>query len=393
VFAQDSWSVGKRLTMNYGIRWDLDVPVKHWRSGVPFGKTDYNNFGPRFALSYDLTDRGRTFLKMTSGVYYDRIWGNDSLNMFTFKDDPLRVSATWTRTTPGAPVFPQTFATKPATLPAGVLDAMIMPDDAHIPTNAQVVGSFEHLLASNLAFTASAIYTRSWYKQFTLDTNLGWNAAANNGQGAYTRIDPGYRRITQLQLSAPAEYAAGIVELERRGSKLGFSANTTFARSRQVDGIADQHTYELSGFDNDYGPNGDTPAIRAALSGYYNIGTAVQISSAFRVRTGLPVSANAAGLDLNGDGVLGDRTPGFAPGAFRAPANNSLDLRFTYTLPVGADRRIQAYVESYNILNHENVRTVLTDYGPVTGTPKARWLEPNLWFPPREVQLGLRFAF
>ena len=129
------------------------------------------------------------------------------------------------------------------------------------------------------------------------------------------------------------------------------------------------------------------------MSGYYNIIDAVQLSGAFRIRTGLPISATAAGVDLNGDGVLGDRTPGFAPGSFRAPANNSLDARLTWTVPMGSARRLQLYLESYNLLNHENVRTVLTDYGAINGSPKSRWLEPNLWFPPREVQLGMRFSF
>ena len=171
--------------------------------------------------------------------------------MFIFKDDPLRIQGTWTRTTPGAPVYPQTFATRPAVIPAGVIDAMIMPDDANIPTNAQIVGSFEHLLGPSLAITLSGIYTRSWFKQFTLDSNLGWNPAANGGAGGYIRIEPAYRRITQLQLLAPAEYAGGIVELEKRGSKVGFTGNLTLAYSRQIGGIEDQHTYELNGFDAD----------------------------------------------------------------------------------------------------------------------------------------------
>lgn len=105
------------------------------------------------------------------------------------------------------------------------------------------------------------------------------------------------------------------------------------------------------------------------------------------------MTAVASGVDLNGDGVLSDRTPGTKVGQFRAPANQSVDLRLTWSLPLGRARRLQTYVESYNLLNHENVRTVLNDYGSNPATPKNRWLEPNLWFPPREVQFGVRFAF
>jgi hypothetical protein len=392
-FLQDSWQPNSRMTINYGVRYDIDFPVKHWRSGQPFGKTDYNNFGPRFAVSYDLTGRGRTFAKVTSGVYYDRIWGNDSLNMFIFKDDPLRVQATWRPTDPGAPVYPNVFGSPPAVIPRAIVDAMIMPDEANIPTTAQAVGTFEHMLTNNVALTVSGVYTRSWHKQFTIDRNLVWNPALNNGAGGYTRPDPNFRRITQLQLSAPAEYVGGIVELERRSARLGVTGNLTLSRSRGVEGVNDLYTYQQNGFSADYGPQPDSPAVRGTVSAYYNVTSAIQVSASFRARSGLPVNANAAGVDLNGDGVLGDRTPGMAAYSFRAPANQSTDVRFTWTVPLGGSRRLQIYTESYNVLNHENVRTVLNDFGVDPSTPKNRWLEPNLWFPPREVQLGVRFAF
>jgi hypothetical protein len=394
-FVQDSWQLNKRLTVNYGLRYDLDLPVEYWKTGTPFGKTDYNNFGPRAALSYDLTGQGHSFLKVTSGVFYDRIWGNDSLNMFIFKDEPIRISATWTPTTPGAPVFPNVFPTQPAVIPRAAIDAMIMPDDANVPTTAQVVGTFEHMLTTTLAFRVDGVFTRSWDKQFTIDTNLGWDDALNGGRGGYYRLDPNYRRITQRLFDAPAEYEGLIVELNRRGSKLGASGNVTFARSRNIDllTVDDLHTYQLHGFDNDYGPNANTPTVRFNVAGFYNISRAFQVSGAFKLRSGLPVNPVAAGLDLNADGVLGDRTPTMAPFSFRGPSMNSLDLRLTWTLPLGQSRRLQTYLEGFNLLNHENVSNVLNDYGPTPGAPKSLWLAPALWFPPREIQLGFRLVF
>jgi hypothetical protein len=396
-FVQDSWQLGRRLTMNYGLRYDLDMPVKYWKTGTPFGKTDYNNFGPRLALSYDLTGKGHTFVKMSSGVFYDRIWGNDSLNMFIFKDAPERITATWTPTTAGAPTFPNVFGSPPAVIPRAAIDAMIMPTDANVPTTAQLVGTFEHMLTPNLSFRVDGVYTRSWHKQFTIDTNIAFDQSLNAGLGGYNRIDPNYRRITQVQFGAPAEYQGAIVEVNQRGSKIGLTGNLTIARSRNIDllRLNDLHTYQVNGFDADYGPNADTPTVRGTVSGYYNINKSFQVSGAFKARSGLPVDPTAAGLDLNGDAVLGDRTPTLAPFSFRSPGMNSLDLRVTWNVPVGLGqgRRLQVYLESFNIANHENVATVLNDYGPNPLTPKSLWLAPALWFPPREVQLGFRLAF
>jgi len=61
--------------------------------------------------------------------------------------------------------------------------------------------------------------------------------------------------------------------------------------------------------------------------------------------------------------------------------------------PAPPEPAVQAYLESFNIANHENIATVLNDYGPNPVTPKGLWLAPALWFPPREVQLGFRFQF
>ena len=152
-------------------------------------------------------------------------------------------------------------------------------------------------------------------------------------------------------------------------------------------------TYEVNGFDPDYGPAAGFPRRARHCQRLLQHQQAIQLSGAFRARTGLPVNGVASGVDLNGDGVLGDRTPGMKPYSFRAPANNSVDVRLTWTVPLGESRRVQAYAESYNILNHENVRTVLNDFGSNPMAPKNRWLEPNLWFPPREVQFGLRLSF
>jgi hypothetical protein len=113
----------------------------------------------------------------------------------------------------------------------------------------------------------------------------------------------------------------------------------------------------------------------------------------FRARTGFAVNPVATGLDLNGDAVFGDRTPTLEPFSFRMPGASSVDVRFNWNAPLGSVRRLQFYVESFNLLNRKDVRTVLNSYGPDPSTPGPRWMEPSSYFPPREVQLGMRFAF
>jgi len=92
-FAQDTWRVTKRLSLTYGIRWEVNPPPKITEGpdflsvtrvdspatlalaplGTQLWKTTYNNFAPRFGLAYQLSQRrGReTVLRGGIGIFYD----------------------------------------------------------------------------------------------------------------------------------------------------------------------------------------------------------------------------------------------------------------------------------------------------------------------------------
>jgi hypothetical protein len=92
LYVQDSFRWTKRLTVNYGLRWDyFGVPseknnlfyqltpanggtlVQVGAGGGPSSlyNKDYNNFAPRFAVSYDLTGKGETVVRAGWGMFYD----------------------------------------------------------------------------------------------------------------------------------------------------------------------------------------------------------------------------------------------------------------------------------------------------------------------------------
>jgi hypothetical protein len=72
---------------------------------------------------------------------------------------------------------------------------------------------------------------------------------------------------------------------------------------------------------------------------------------------------------------------------------NSLDARVAWTVPMPGITRLQVYLETFNLLNKENVALVNNNYGLIAGSPAATWLRPTQYFPPREIQLGARFSF
>jgi len=68
-FAQDTWKVGDRLTINPGIRYEQETMsgtiIKDWQLK--------NNWAPRIGAAYDVTGDGRTKLYGNYGIFYARI--------------------------------------------------------------------------------------------------------------------------------------------------------------------------------------------------------------------------------------------------------------------------------------------------------------------------------
>ncbi len=192
-----------------------------------------------------------------------------------------------------------------------------------------------------------------------------------------------------------AEYTGVVLEARKR-TRTGFffATNATFARAfDQGDNFStplnDQRFPEA-----EYGPQVDTPSFRMTANGSYEINRFVSISAIFKARTGFAYDGRVGStVDLNSDGNFNDRVPGFTRNSFRMDGTHSLDLRFTWNVPMGGSRRLQTTIEAFNVYNRDNMRSVDNQWGTNPAAPGAGFGLPLSYFSPREVQLGFNFMF
>jgi hypothetical protein len=97
LFVQDDWRVKPRVTVNLGLRYEINTVPKERNNlqgnfdpnaptgveQVGFGSTspyggDHNNFGPRLGLAWDVFGTGRTVLRAGGGILYEQL----SLDVF-----------------------------------------------------------------------------------------------------------------------------------------------------------------------------------------------------------------------------------------------------------------------------------------------------------------------
>ncbi len=102
-YAQDSWKISPKLTANYGLRYDVTgypvhTPInanstaaeKAFGVGEGF-PTRLNNFAPRLGLAFDPHGDGRTVIRGSYGIYFDRIPGSLELQAIKFNTNDIPI--------------------------------------------------------------------------------------------------------------------------------------------------------------------------------------------------------------------------------------------------------------------------------------------------------------
>ncbi len=250
-YAQDTWKISKKLTLNYGLRYEKSFLPQPTVTDPNYPATgnipSYNkDFAPRLSLSYSLNDR--TVLRAGYGIFYARFLGN-GLDTLFLGNSKYQVSISANSTTAGAPVFPN-IVPNAASVPAGTVNVTFA-DQAHFrnPYTQQGTVALEHQLTRDMVLTTTYIWSRGLQIWTSRDLNLNpptttgtyiIDDASGSQVGAFTtplwtsKPDPRYAHIYEVDNGGQSWYNGLALQLTKRMSH-GLSAGVSYTWSHAID--------------------------------------------------------------------------------------------------------------------------------------------------------------
>jgi hypothetical protein len=233
LFGQDTWKLSRRLTLTYGLRWELNT-APHEKSGneprtvtgfdspsttvlapqgTPLYETTYNNFAPRIGFTYQLREDpgAETIVRGGFGVFYD-VGNGESSAAFAQGTYPY---ATVKRISNVLLPLSNADAT-PAPLTAVPVQASILafdPDFA-LPYTLQYSFGLEQSLGSNQSLSVSYVGARGHRllrkEAFSaLPQFISVGVIRNAAVSAYDSLQVQYQRRLTRGLQALASYTFG----------------------------------------------------------------------------------------------------------------------------------------------------------------------------------------
>jgi Carboxypeptidase regulatory-like domain/TonB dependent receptor len=417
LYAQDEWRAGARLTLNLGLRYDLQF--------LKTIDTDRNNVSPRVGFVWTPTASQDLLVRGGAGIFFDRVPLRASANALLSAGNTTDVTqlrqpqvSGLLPTQTGAPVFPEIL---PDRLPS-TARVSITTMDRQLQNAYSKQGNIEveRALGRSRTLTVGYQYVGGENLLMSINQNVPTCAAAGTNNGC--RPDATFMNNGQLRGAGSSNYhGLHVTYLQRPNSWSSVRATYTLSKSMNDLGEAFfSSPTDPTNVSKDWGRSDNDQRHRLVVSASANAPTGPattmweRVSHGFQASTMLQYYSSLPFNIVSGvNSLQGTAGRPFADGSASAanfdvrtvefiPRNAgtgsdffSLSLRVSrsFQLPRGA--QIHGLLEAFNLTNRTNAITRNTTFG--TGsfpdTPLSSFNTVTAVGDPRTLQVGVRFSF
>jgi hypothetical protein len=450
-FFQDDWKARANLTINLGLRYEVDDR----KPPLPTAKT---NFAPRLGFAWDPFSDHKTTVRGGYGLFYSTIDFQidyvvnalSEINGYRQIAQVLSVLSAANPTAPNGPISifktltaqgvigiptPQRSITAQDLQQFGISISQTGPrppltvlfhasPDYRSPEAQQASFGIEREIATGTTFGASYVFVRGEHLTTSRDQNLlpapinpltgihDWGPTAENPTGLKYFKDPLLFQDNLYESDANSFYHGLIIEAAKRFSEhYSFQFNYTF--SKAID--------ETTDYNSDFQPNDQSNRrLERALSSFDQRHKVVlfavlqspqhgnglfsgwSLTPIYRYNSPRPFNL-LAGTELNNDRHNTTDRPFFAGrNTGIGPSFWTFDTRLTRRFRLSEKTALDLMAEGFNIFNHLNYGSVNNTVGNmpgpfnVTGRDDRNPSQPlgfTSALDPRRIQLGLRLSF
>ncbi len=415
-FIQDDFRINTRLTLTYGLRYELFLrPSGVLNPAFPVTGVipqDYSNWAPRIAVAYDPMGNGKMVIRGGYGIYYNTTVAQ-TFNTFVRGNGVSVRNLTVTPNQAGAPAF--TLGPVPTTGGTALLPSDLNVFDANFqdPMVHSYFVTVERQLTEGQSLAVSYFGNRAKDLPYALPSNLAVVGTAPNGGPQYggtaNRPNPAFGSIYTSNSHGYQNYNGFLAVLTQR-ARGGLSFQVAY-QYQSVHGVSYVNSSNFgitatpsnpSNPSQDYGLGDASQPHRFTLSAVYNshvhldqpvvnaLANGWSVTSKLVAQSGLPFSPTT-GQDNNGDLVFNDRPVGIGYNSYRLPAYVEADFRLARDFRIHDRSTIQFIAEVFNAPNRLNITNVNKTYGP-NNTPNATFNTATSAETARQFQLGIRFT-
>jgi hypothetical protein len=403
-YAQDEWKVNSRLTLNAGLRYDLQF--------LQSIGTDTNNLSPRIGIVWSPSDGSQTLVRASAGLFYDRIplravanallSAGNTTNLANLRQNSVSLSPTQAE----APVFPNILA---ALVPSVTLPNLTTMDpDMEEARSRQAGVEVERQLGSKNTLSVGYQYLRGQDLIISINQNVPSCVASGTNNGC--RPNPNYANNSQYSSQADSTYHGLQVSWVQRPMTWGYY-RISYTLSKAMNNVGEFFfSSPIDPFDinKDWGRSDDDQRHRLVINGAINspmgpaqtawerLSHGFQLSSMLQSYSSLPFNIVSGVTTIQG--TTGRPIVG---GEYIPRNSGELSPFFSWSVRVSRDFRIgphmhaQGLVEAFNLTNHTNVVTVNNNFG--TGAyptnPLPTFGQVTAVGDPRSFQFGVRLRF